>query len=111
MRDEANLPAGQRALLTWIRRAGLPEPVSEYAFDKVRGWLFDAAYVDQYLAIEIDGGVYSGGRHVRPKGYEGDCEKINEAQAQGWRVLRITPQMLERDPERCLDWIARCLRG
>lgn len=109
MNDESRLPEGQRALLTYIRMFGLPEPDCEVEFHPNREWRFDAAWRGQWIAVEIDGGAYSQGRHVRPKGFEGDCEKLNEATAYGWRVLRFTPQMLERDPARCMGQIATCL--
>lgn len=44
------------------------------------------------MAVEIDGGVWSGGRHVRGGGYIADCEKLAEAAILGWRVLRVPTQ-------------------
>lgn len=108
---EERLPEGQRALLTYVRWFHLPEPISELVFDGVRDWRFDAAYPEQRVAVEVDGGVFNGGRHVRGKGYEDDCEKLNAAAAQGWLVLRVTPGMLERDPAQIIDWLRRCLRS
>src|SRR5574338_1099967 len=40
----------------------------------------------RYL-IEIDGGAWTAGRHVRGKGFEGDLEKLNAAALLGYRVL------------------------
>jgi len=48
------------------------------------------------LAIEIEGGIWSRGRHTRGKGYHQDCEKYNEATILGWRILRFTPGELKR---------------
>lgn len=73
-------------------------PVREYRFDKIRRWRFDMAWPEHMVAVELDGGVYSGGRHVRGKGFEGDLEKMNAAMAQGWRVFRFTSGMLRKDP-------------
>ncbi|HXG71313.1 MAG TPA: hypothetical protein VNJ04_11975 [Gemmatimonadaceae bacterium] len=70
--------------------AGLPAPVPEFRFHPTRRWRFDLAWPDKFIAIEVDGSVYSGGRHVRGKGYEADCEKLNEALLLGWRVLRCS---------------------
>jgi hypothetical protein len=36
---------------------------------------------------EVEGGVWTCGRHVRGRGYEGDCEKYSEAALRGWCVL------------------------
>lgn len=68
---------------------GLP-PVEEHRFAPPRKWAFDFAWPDLLLAVEIEGGTYSRGRHVRPQGFQNDCEKYNEATRLGWRVLRFT---------------------
>lgn len=73
---------------------GLPEPVPEHRFHPTRKWRFDWAWPAHMLALEIDGGVWTGGRHTRGKGYVGDMEKLNEAQLLGWTVLRITPDQV-----------------
>jgi very-short-patch-repair endonuclease len=76
----------------------LPPPVSEHLFAKSikRRWRFDLAWPALLLAVEVDGGTWSGGRHVRGRGYEGDCEKLNTATLMGWRVLRFTSDMVNR---------------
>lgn len=63
--------------------AGLPEPVPELAFHPDRRWRFDWAWPDQRVALEIDGGVWSGGRHTRGAGFREDMEKLSEATARG----------------------------
>lgn len=60
----------------------------EYKFHPTRKWRFDFADPDNKVAVEIDGGVFSGGRHTRGSGFRADCEKINAAAVLGWRVLR-----------------------
>lgn len=67
----------------------------EYRFYPPRRWRFDYAIIDLKIAIEIEGGAYSGGRHVRGKGYIADMEKYNRATIEGWRVLRYTPQQID----------------
>ncbi len=47
------------------------------------------------LLIEIDGGAYSGGRHVRGAGYAADIEKFNAAVLLGYRVLHFLPEQVE----------------
>jgi hypothetical protein len=89
---------------------GLPAPVREYRFAPPRRWRFDYAWPDCFppLALEVEGGVWSGGRHVRGRGFEADCEKYSEATLRGWRVLRVTTAML-RDG-RALALLERALR-
>ena len=82
-------------LLLQIRILELPEPEREYRFHPTRKWRFDFAYPERMLAIEIEGGTYSGGRHTRGQGFENDCEKYNAATLMGWRVLRYTAKMIE----------------
>lgn len=79
-----------------LQLAGLPLPEREFLFHKRRKWRFDFAWPDLLIAVEVEGGVFSGGRHVRGQGYESDCEKYNEAQLIGWMVLRFTPGMIKR---------------
>lgn len=82
-------------LLLQIRAVGLPMPAEEYRFHKVRRWRFDLAWPDRRLAVEIEGGTWSQGRHTRGKGFRRDCEKYAEALCLGWRVLRVTTGMVE----------------
>jgi hypothetical protein len=68
----------------------------EYRFSHSRRWKFDFAWPSIMLAVEVEGGVYSGGRHVTGSGYTADCEKYNQAALKGWTVLRYTPAMLKK---------------
>lgn len=79
---------------------GLPAPEREYRFDSERRWRFDFAWPSLKIAVEVEGGVWIRGRHVRPVGYLADLEKYNRAVVLGWRVLRYAPHQLgqlERD--------------
>jgi very-short-patch-repair endonuclease len=62
-----------------------------------RRWKFDFAAPDIMLAIEVEGGIYTGGRHTRGTGFVKDMEKYNTATAMGWKVLRFTPDQLLTD--------------
>ena len=62
----------------------------EYKFHPERRWRFDHAYVSLKVAVEYEGGIWTGGRHNRGIGYKKDCEKYNAAVKLGWRVLRYT---------------------
>ena len=92
--------------------AGCAAPVSEYKFARpARQWRFDFAWPDRKVAVELEGGVYTNGRHVRPAGYQADCAKYNEATQRGWRVLRYTRPMLTEDPARVVSEVARLVMG
>lgn len=66
------------------------EIVKEFRFHPTRKWRFDYAFPSKRVAVEVDGGVWSGGRHINPSGYINDLEKLNTAASMGWLVLRIT---------------------
>lgn len=81
-----------------LRHLGVPEPEREYAFALEamgRRWRFDFAWVGAKLAVELQGGVWSRGRHSRGAGYIADCEKANAATMLGWRLLRFTRESVE----------------
>lgn len=75
-------------------RAHQLNPAQEFKFHEYRKWRFDFCFPADMLAIEIEGGVWSGGRHTRGAGFTADMEKYNAATLQGWRVLRFTPAMV-----------------
>lgn len=68
--------------------------VMEFRFHPVRRWRFDYCIPSHLIAIEVEGGVWTQGRHTRPKGFLGDVEKYNTATALGYRVFRVTPDKL-----------------
>lgn len=72
----------------------LPPHVRQYRFALPRQYRFDVAWPDLMIAIELDGGTWSGGSHVRGQGYEDGCEKANAAVLRGWRLLRFTTAMV-----------------
>lgn len=81
-------------LIQLCRLEGLPRPVPEYRFCK-RKWRIDYAFVQEKLAVEIDGGAWINGRHNRGYGFLSDMEKANELALQGWTLLRFTPRQVE----------------
>lgn len=74
--------------------AGLPIPQREFRFDPVRKWRIDFAYPDKKLAIEIEGGIFTHGRHARVGGFLSDIEKYNALVKAGWRLLRYPPKRI-----------------
>lgn len=59
------------------------------------------------IALEIEGGLYVAGRHVRGAAYEADLVKYAEALALGYRVLRVSPRQLKDG--RALAWLTALL--
>lgn len=92
---KATAPQSSPDLFTVLCRSDLGvECVKEYRFHDKRKWRFDFAIPEHKIAIEVEGGVWTGGRHTSPKGFLGDMEKYNTATVMGWRVLRTTPDRL-----------------
>lgn len=90
------------------RSQQLPAPIREYKFHPTRRWRFDFAWPAYMLAVELEGGIWSRGRHTRAQGFIADCEKYNAATELGWSVLRFTKEHLKdlsavEVTRRCLD--------
>ena len=79
--------------LLW-RSLGAVDLVPEFRFHTHRLWRLDFADPFTKLAIELDGGVWSDGRHLRGRGFLEDCEKFNAAALAGWRVFRLGTGMV-----------------
>jgi very-short-patch-repair endonuclease len=94
--------------LRWSTIPRAPELQREVRFDSNRRWRFDFANAQARVAVEIEGGAWSGGRHTRGGGFIEDCAKYNAAALQGWTVFRLTPDMA-RDRTR-LETIADFIR-
>lgn len=94
-----------------VTEAGLAEGmVRQLRFAPPRLWRLDMAWPDRAFAVEIDGGSFAGGRHVRVAGLLSDAEKYATAMLLGWRILRVPgdrwlklPRGQEGDPE-ALTW-------
>ena len=95
--------------LEWMLKASKIEGwVREFKYLPLRRCRADFAFPGQNLLVEIEGGVYTKGRHTRGKGFTHDCVKYNEALLLGWRVLRVTPEHVNNGM--ALDWIERALK-
>ena len=81
----------------------------EYCFHNSRKWRFDFAIPADKIAIEIEGGIWTNGAHVRGKHFLSDCEKYNQAVLLGWRVLRFTPEQV--DEGEAIAFIKRVLEN
>ena len=67
----------------------------EFKFCQDRKWRADFHLVGKMILIEVEGGIWSNGRHTRGKGYLGDMEKYNSAQILGYQVLRFSTEQVK----------------
>ena len=73
---------------------GIAKPVSEYRFRPDRRWRFDYAWLEERVALEVQSGIWSQGRHTRGAALLQEWEKLNAAAALGWRILYCQPSDL-----------------
>ena len=89
--------AENKFMLLWRSIKGQPYIFDTFKFHPERRWRFDFAFVEQKVAVEVEGGVFMGkfGGHTSGVGYTKNCEKYNEAALAGWTVFRVTPAQIE----------------
>ncbi len=83
----------RRFELLWRTLDG-PKLESEFRFHPTRRWRADYAHIESRTLIELEGGVWVGGRHNRAAGFVADAEKYFEATMGGWRVVRLVNSQL-----------------
>ena len=67
----------------------------EFKFHSSRKWRADFHLKGRMILIEVEGGIWSGGRHTRGKGYIGDMEKYNAAAMLGYQVIRFSTEQVK----------------
>jgi very-short-patch-repair endonuclease len=90
--------APERALLTAIRRAGLPHPETNV---RIGRWEVDFLWRNAGMIVEIDD--YS--THSSPQSFERDRRKDAELRARGLIVQRFTSVQVDRDLDFVLNWL------
>lgn len=90
--------------LVMCREAGLPQPQVNAL---VEGHLVDFAWPQAGVIVETDGYGY----HSDRPAFERDHESTVALMATGYKVLRATPRMLERDPGPFLRLVRNYLHG
>jgi len=114
-------------LYYWRLLGSGEEPVPEYRFgamacggpgkglkERLKGaglhdWRFDYCWPQLKVFVEVEGGVFAGGRHTRGRGYSDDLEKYNTASSMNWLGFRFTPDMIETDPVLCVAQVRQGL--
>ena len=102
-------PSLTDAFLANWRYLGGPDLTPEYRFAPPRMWRVDFFHPSG-CAVELEGGVWSGGRHVSPQGFEGDVLKYNALSSKGLRLWRVTRKLLDDDPVGLLTPIIQAMR-
>lgn len=89
---------------TVLNKAGIKNFEEEYRFCE-RKWRFDFAFVEEKIALEIEGGIWKGsvGGHTSGTGYTKDCEKYNTATVMGWKILRIVDSQISSG--QMINWV------
>jgi len=95
------------AFMHEVKRKFKTEIVQEYKFHPKRKWRIDYYLPEFGLAIEVEGGSFSQGRHVRGVGFRHDIEKYNEITAAGLSLIRVTYSTLNK--KETFDLIERCI--
>lgn len=95
----------------WESLVGDPQPEREFYFHPERRWRFDFAFPSSRVAVEMEGGTWTGGRHARGSGVAGDCEKYNAATMLGWSVLRYTTTDIRVKPVQVVEEVQALVRA
>ncbi|MCH2000353.1 DUF559 domain-containing protein [Acinetobacter seifertii] len=94
LKKERVVSEGETVLATHLKACKISFD-QEYKFHPTRKWRADFLITGTKILVEVEGGIWSGGRHTRGKGYLGDMEKYNEAAAMGYTVLRFSTEQVK----------------
>jgi hypothetical protein len=61
----------------------------------LKDWRFDFCLPQYRIAIEVEGGGWTGGRHTTGTGFDEDLQKYDAAVRLGWTVYRCSPAMVK----------------
>lgn len=67
----------------------------EFLFHDTRKWRADFHIIGHKLLIEVEGGIWTQGRHTRGKGYSEDMIKHNAIQKLGYCLLRFSTEQVK----------------
>lgn len=98
---------GEDLFALQAKAAKLPEFEREFRFDPTRRWRLDFAWHGPRVALEVEGGTWTNGRHTRGAGFEADCEKLSAAAIYGWCVIRATTGQVKRGE--ALAWVKEAI--
>lgn len=88
----------KKIFIETCKQSGLPAPTPEYQFakDAKRRWRIDYYFEheDRKVALEVEGGIWTKGRHTRSTGFVKDMDKYNEMAKRGILLIRVEPKNL-----------------
>ena len=94
-------------VLAYFKSCGLPPPIIEYRFYLGRRHKSDFAWPTEKVALEVQGGVYTGQAHGSITGILKGIEKDNLYSMAGWLQLKCLPNTLLKQDT--VNMIQRCL--
>jgi hypothetical protein len=83
------LSEAEDLLAIHLKELGI-EFTKEFRFYQERRWRIDYFLPSDSIGIEIEGAIWSHGRHSRGSGFQSDMEKYNTATMLGIRLLRFS---------------------
>lgn len=75
-----------------------PDAVAEHRFHPVRRFRFDFAIPSARVAVEVNGAIWTQGRHSRGSGLRSEYDKMRLAAIAGWRVLPFATDEINQIP-------------
>lgn len=97
---------GEKTLSLELAAAGI-EFEREFKFHDKRKWRADFRISNTKILVEVEGGVWTNGRHTRGTGYTADAEKYSTAASEGWIVLRFTTEQVKAG--KAIGLIKKCI--
>ncbi|MEN3970710.1 DUF559 domain-containing protein [Acinetobacter sp. BWR-L5] len=85
---------GEVLLATALRALSI-DFEQEFKFHPTRKWRADFHLMGRRILVEVEGGIWSNGRHTRGKGYLGDLDKYNAAAMMGYQVIRFSTEQVK----------------
>lgn len=94
IKKERVVSDGEATLIQHLKAYGIGYE-QEHQFNENRKWRADFHITGTKILIEVEGGIWSNGRHTRGKGYMGDMEKYNSATELGYSVFRYSTEQVK----------------
>ena len=91
-----------------LPKQAYPMPEREYRFYALRRWRADFCWPKQKIIVEVEGGIWTSGRHSRGgKSFLADMEKYNTAVILGYKLIRVAGDHVKSG--QAINWILECL--
>lgn len=87
--------SAEAILANRCERHGLPKPEMQALLIPSRKFRWDLAWPAYRVCVDVQGGMYSNGRHLRVQGYETDLVKSALVQLEGYIALAFTPRQID----------------